>query len=494
MMGTADYASACLQRMNAEALIPVILCGGSGTRLWPLSRGLHPKQFLKLLGERSLFLDTVLRARALPEAKSLLVVGNVAHRFLILDELAEVGTGTAQILLEPVGRNTAPALAAAANYVSRSRPEAILFAMPADHRITDQEQFASAVERGIRAAQQGAMVVFGVTPTQAHTGYGYIRKGESINTDGAFRVKQFKEKPDAETAASYLASGEYLWNSGMFLVRADMYLQELEKYAPDIAEAAAAATGHAEQDGVFVRVNRGDYERCRSESIDYAVMEHSTNGVVVTLDAGWTDLGSWSSLREAAGCGAAENVTRGDVLLQDVTGSVVHSSGRLVAAVGLHDQVIVETADAVFVAPMARTQEVKQLVATLHERGREEAESHLRVYRPWGWYEGLARDERMQVKRIQVKPGASLSLQLHHHRAEHWVVVHGEAEVTRGNEVFALHENQSTYIPPETKHRLRNNGSQALEIIEVQTGSYVGEDDIVRFEDNYGRANKNTTT
>lgn len=476
--------------MTSKTLIPVILCGGSGTRLWPLSRSQYPKQFLKLLGERSLFLETVLRAQALPGMTSLLIVGNDVHRFLILDELAEVGAVTAQILLEPVGRNTAPALAVAAHHIKRTNPDALLLAMPADHSITDQARFRAAVERGMHAARQGAMVVFGVTPTQAHTGYGYICKGGSINAEGTFRVKQFKEKPDAQTAASYVASGEYLWNSGMFLVRADVYLRELDNHAPDIAQAAAMAAKHLEQDGTFVRVNRDDYERCRSESIDYAVMEHSTNSVVVTLDAGWTDLGSWLSLREAAGCDTEHNVTRGDVLLNDVTGSVIHSSGRLVAAVGLHDQVVVETADAVFVAPISRTQEVKQLVAALHERGREEAENHLRVYRPWGWYECLTRGKRMQVKRIQVKPGASLSLQLHHHRAEHWVVVHGEAEVTRGNEVFTLRQNQSTYIPQEAKHRLHNKGSQPLEIIEVQTGSYVGEDDIVRFEDNYGRANE----
>ena len=475
--------------MTSEALIPVILCGGSGTRLWPLSRSQYPKQFLKLTGERSLFLETVLRAQVLPGVASLLIVGNDAHRFLILDELAEVGAVTAQVLLEPVGRNTASALAVAAHYVKRFNPDALLLAMPADHRITDQARFTAAVERGMHAARQGAMVVFGVTPTQAHTGYGYICKGAPISPEGTFRVTQFKEKPDAQTAASYVSSGEYLWNSGMFLVRADVFLRELDNHASDLAHAATMAARHLEQDGTFVRVNRDDYERCRSESIDYAVMEHSTNGVVVTLDAGWTDLGSWSSLREAAGCKTEDNVTCGDVLLKDVTGSVIHSSGRLVAAVGLRDQVVVETADVVFVAPMNRAQEVKQLVTALHERGRDETESHLRVYRPWGWYERLTRGERMQVKRIQVKPGASLSLQLHHHRAEHWVVVHGEAEVTRGNQVFTLREDQSTYIPQETRHRLRNNGPRPLEIIEVQTGSYVGEDDIVRFEDNYGRAN-----
>lgn len=474
--------------MTTETLIPVILCGGSGTRLWPLSRGQYPKQFLKLLGERSLFLESVQRAWALPGVESLLIVGNDAHRFLILDELAKSDAVSAELLLEPVARNTAPALAVAALHAQRSHPDALMFAMPADHYITDKAGFRVAIEHGLHAARRGAVVVFGVTPTLAHTGYGYIRKGEALGADRVYRVGQFKEKPDAQTAAAYIASGEYLWNSGMFLVRADAYLQELIRHAPDIAHAATAAVEGLVRDGAFLRINSDAFNLCRSESIDYAVMEHTKTGVMVELDAGWTDLGSWSSLREAACHSSADNFTSGDVLLRDVTGSVIHSSGRLVTAIGLHDQVVVETADAVFVAPMQRAQEVKQLAAALREQGREEVENHLRVYRPWGWYESLARGERMQVKRIQVKPGASLSLQLHHHRAEHWVVVHGEAEVTRGEEVFTLREDQSTYIPQETRHRLCNKGVQPLEIIEVQSGSYVGEDDIVRFEDNYGRA------
>jgi mannose-1-phosphate guanylyltransferase/mannose-6-phosphate isomerase len=476
--------------MIPEKIIPVILCGGSGTRLWPLSRGQHPKQFLKLLGEHSLFLETVIRARELPGVESLMIVGNEAHRFLILDELAEIGALSAELLLEPMVRNTAPALAVAAIHAKWNADDTMLLALPADHHIANQARFAEAVERGLHAARHGSVVVFGVTPTHPHTGYGYIRKGKPFGPEGVYRVGQFKEKPDAQTAAAYVSSGEYLWNSGMFLVRANVYLQELADHAPDIAHAAAEAAGRLERDGVFLHIDRRAFSACRSESIDYAVMEHTKAGVMVELDAGWTDLGSWSSLREAASRGSEDNVTHGDVLLTDVTGSVVHSSGRLVAAVGLHDQVVVETPDAVFVAPMHRAQEVKQLVAALQERGREEAESHLRVYRPWGWYESLARGERMQVKRIQVKAGASLSLQLHHRRAEHWVVVRGEAEVTRGQEVFTLREDESTYIPQETKHRLRNRGTEPLEIIEVQSGSYLGEDDIVRFEDNYGRAKK----
>lgn len=473
--------------MPIEALVPVILCGGSGTRLWPLSRQQHPKQFLKLLGERSLFLETVLRARVLPGVDSLLIVGNDAHRFLILDELTELGAVQTELLLEPVARNTAPALAVAAVHAAHRQTDALLLVLPADHHIADPARFTAAVKRGLRSARQGAVVVFGVTPTQAHTGYGYVRKGKAAGPDGVYRVGEFKEKPDAQTATAYVASGEYLWNSGIFLVRADVYLQELKDHAPDIARTATAAAESMERDGAFLRINRDAFGDCRSESIDYAVMEHTKTAVMVELDAGWSDLGSWSSLREAASRSSKDNVTSGDVLLADVAGSVIHSSSRLVAAVGLRDHVVVETPDAVFVAPMGRAQEVKQLVSVLQERRREEADSHLRVYRPWGWYESLTRGERMQVKRIQVKPGASLSLQLHHHRAEHWVVVHGEAEITRGNEVFTLREDQSAYIPQETKHRLRNKGAQPLEIIEVQSGSYVGEDDIVRFEDNYGR-------
>lgn len=473
--------------MSGEAVIPVILCGGSGTRLWPLSRQQHPKQFLKLLGEHSLFQETVLRARSLEPDGPLLIVGNEGHRFLILDELEELGVKGAELLLEPVGRNTAPALAAAALHAARARPEALLLAMPADQYVEDQERFSAAVRKGTSAARQGAVVVFGVTPTKPHTGYGYIRKGAASEVDGVYKVAQFKEKPDAGTTAGYVSSGEYLWNSGMFLVRADVYLRELRQYAPDIAQAASEALQMAQQDGAFLRLDREAFGRCRGESIDYAVMERTQSGMMVELDTGWSDLGSWSSLQEIRSTQADDNVTLGDVLLADVKGSYVHSSSRLVTAVGLRGQVVVETPDAVFVAPMERAQDVKQLVATLQKQAREEAENHLRVYRPWGWYESIARGEHMQVKRIQVKPGASLSLQLHHRRSEHWVVVHGEAEVTRGEEVFALHEDQSTYIPVNTKHRLRNPGSTPLEIIEVQSGSYVGEDDIVRFEDNYGR-------
>lgn len=468
-------------------IVPVILCGGSGTRLWPLSRGQHPKQFLKLLGEHSSFQETVLRARTLESAVPPLIIGNEDYRFLVLDELTELGVNGATLLLEPVGRNTAPALAVAALYLKRTRPDALLLALPADHHVEDVEAFSAALQKGVGATEHSSVVVFGVPPTQPHTGYGYIHKGRTLSGSGVHQVRQFKEKPDAQTARAYLASGEYLWNSGIFLVRADVYLQELSRQAPDIARSASESIQGMKPDGVFLRLNREAFISCRNESIDYAVMEHTQAGMVVELDAGWSDLGSWSSLREVGSRAADNNVTHGDVMLTDVTGSFVHSSGRLITAVGLRDQVVVETPDAVLVAPLERAEEVKQLVVALKEKGRDEVETHLRVYRPWGWYESLARSERMLVKRIRVKPGASLSLQLHHHRAEHWVVVNGEAEVTRGEGVFRLREDESTYIPANTKHRLRNNGDKPLVIIEVQTGSYLGEDDIVRFVDNYGR-------
>ena len=478
------------RQSDAAALAPVILCGGSGTRLWPLSRELHPKQFLPLLTEHSLFQDTVLRVRALPGAPAPLVVANEAHRFLVRDQLAELGIAGARVLLEPIGRNTAPALALAAQLVAADDPDALLLALPADHRIASTADFVQAVRRGMPAAARGATLIFGVTPTAPYTGYGYIHRGAAAGSDELWAVAGFTEKPDATKAAEYVRSGEYLWNSGMFLVRADVYLRELATHAPDIAAAVAKAAAVLKHDDTFLRPDRAAFSACRSESIDYAVMEHTRTGMLVELEAGWSDLGSWSSLMQAGASAPAGNVTRGDVLLEDVSGSLVHAGSRLVAAVGLRDQVVVETADAVFVAPVERAQEVKQLVATLRKQGREEAENHLRVHRPWGWYECLARGERMQVKRIQVKPGASLSLQLHHRRAEHWVVVRGEAEVTRGEEVFTLHEDESTYIPRETKHRLRNRGAQPLEIIEVQSGTYLGEDDIVRFDDEYGRTTR----
>jgi len=470
----------------SDSLIPVILSGGSGTRLWPLSRQQHPKQFLPLLSERSLFQTTLLRARAIPGALTPVMVVNEAHRFLVREQLAELGIEDADILLEPVGRNTAPALALAALRVVAMNSAALLLALPADHHMKNTAGFAEAIARGIPAARAGALVVFGVVPTHAHTAYGYIRKG-APSSDGVYAVAGFTEKPDVERATHYLQGGEFLWNSGMFLVRADVYLRELNTHATDIAEAVSKAMENLQQDGVFLRPDPDIFRSCRSQSIDYAVMEHTHAGKLVELDAGWSDLGSWGSLLAVGAKAQDGNVTRGNVLLQDVSGSLVFASDRLVTAIGLRDQVVVETADAVFVAPVNRAQECKLLVETLRRSDRDVTENHLRVHRPWGWYECLARDARMQVKRIHISPGASLSLQLHHRRAEHWVVVKGEADVIRGEQQFRLKENESTYIPVDTKHRLQNPGTLPLEIIEVQSGEYLGEDDIVRFDDDYGR-------
>ncbi|MGH8427256.1 MAG: mannose-1-phosphate guanylyltransferase/mannose-6-phosphate isomerase [Gammaproteobacteria bacterium] len=473
---------------NTE-IVAVILCGGSGTRLWPLSRRTRPKQFLKLLGERSLFQETILRARKLASFHSLLIATQEEHRFLALHELAQAGVEDAELLLEPVARNTAPALAAAAIHVARTRPDALILAFPSDHYVEDEARLAAAVDKGIAAAQQGTMVVFGVRPSGPHTGYGYIRKDPVADANGVYRVVQFKEKPDVRTATAYVADGNYLWNSGIHLLRPDVYLRALERHAPAIAQAVAAAARNVKKDGAFLRLDRQAFGICRGASIEHAVLEHAKSGVaVVELDTGWSDLGSWASLLAAGSNGADDNATHGDVLLDDVSGSYVYSSGRLVAAVGLRDQVVVETPDAVLVAPMNRAQDVKQLVITLQAQGWREAESHLRVYRPWGWYECLNSNSHMQVKRIQVMPGASLSLQLHRQRSEHWLVVRGEAEVTLAEDVFTLREDESVHVPLNTRHRLANKGESPLEVIEIQRGAYLGEDDIVRFEDDYGRA------
>lgn len=467
------------------ALVPVILSGGSGTRIWPLSREHYPKQFLPLLSTHSPFQETVLRIQALPGARAPVVVANEAHRFLVRDQLAELGVEGARILLEPIGRNTAPALALAAQQLIVHDSAALLLALPADHYIEHTARFVRAVRHALSAAARGALVVFGVAPTQPHTGYGYIHRGVPADPEGIWTVASFTEKPDVETATEYVRSGDYLWNSGMFLVRADVYLHELEAHAGDIARVVAKSAAILTPDGQFLRPDREVFSACRSESIDYAVMEHTRIGRVAELDAGWSDLGSWSSLMQAGAPARAANVTRGDVLLRDVSGSFIHSSSRLVTAVGLRDQVVVETADAVFVAPLARAEEVKQLVADLRCAGREVIEEHLRVQRPWGWYESLVRDGRVLVRRIRVKPAAGLPLQLHHQRVVYWAVVSGEAEVTRGQDVFTLREGDVTSIPVNTKHRLSNKSALPLEIVEVQSTANVGKDGTLQFEDRY---------
>jgi mannose-1-phosphate guanylyltransferase / mannose-6-phosphate isomerase len=468
-------------------LTPVVLSGGSGTRLWPLSRELYPKQLLPLVGERTMLQETVLRLGGLDAAPAI-VVCNDAHRFLVAEQLRQLDATPQAIILEPVGRNTAPAIALAALRATR---DALLLVLPADHVIRDVPAFQAAVRAATPAAQAGKLVTFGIVPAAAETGYGYIKQAAALG-DGTFAIERFIEKPDAARAASFLQQGGYYWNSGMFLFRADRYLEELGRHAPDIAQAARAALAGASPDLDFVRVDKAAFEACRADSIDYAVMEKTRDAVVVPLAAGWSDVGSWSALHEALPADAAGNVARGDVIAEDSSGCYFYAESRLVSAVGLKDHVVVETKDAVLVAPKDRVQDVKKLVARLKAAGRNEHSLHREVYRPWGSYDSIDNGQRYQVKRLTIKPGAQLSLQLHHHRAEHWIVVSGTALITLGEKQFLLEENQSTYIPIGEKHRIENPGKVPLHIIEVQSGGYLGEDDIVRFEDRYGREGTNT--
>jgi mannose-1-phosphate guanylyltransferase/mannose-6-phosphate isomerase len=471
-------------------LIPVILSGGSGTRLWPLSRELYPKQLLPLVGKGTMLQETLARVAGVEGVGAPVVVCNESHRFLVAEQILEAGIKPQAIVLEPVGRNTAPAVAVAAMAAVADLPKGndndpLLLILPADHVIRDVKAFRSALEVGRKAAAEGKLVTFGVVPNKPETGYGYIKR---VNGAGpAYAIDRFVEKPDLATAKSYVESKEYFWNSGMFLFRASAVLNELRELAPKIYEACAQAVTAAKRDLDFTRLPTKEFSACPSDSFDYAVMEKTKLGVVVPLDAGWSDVGSWSALHEAIPADGDGNVVLGDVLTADSRGNYLHSTSRLVAAVGLTDHVVVETKDAVLVAPKNRVQDVKELVNQLKKQGRYETSLHREVFRPWGSYDSIDNGQRFQVKRLSVKPGASMSLQLHHHRAEHWIVVSGTARITRGDEVFLLEENQSTYIPLGTKHRIENPGKIPLHIIEVQSGGYLGEDDIVRFEDRYGR-------
>jgi mannose-1-phosphate guanylyltransferase/mannose-6-phosphate isomerase len=468
----------------SEAMLtPVILSGGSGTRLWPLSRELYPKQLLHLVGDRTMLQDTVTRLAGL-DAHPPVVVCNEAHRFLVAEQLRQLDCRPRAVILEPVGRNTAPAIAVAA---LRSTPDELLLVLPADHVIRDVAAFQAAVRRGLPAAQAGKLVTFGIVPTAPETGYGYIKQADGKGMNEALPIERFIEKPDAARAAGFLNEGGYYWNGGMFLFRAGRYLAELAQHAPDIADAALAALVGTKPDVDFLRLDRAAFEACRSDSIDYAVMEKTSDAVVVPLDAGWNDLGSWSALHAALPCDGEGNVAKGDVVVEESTGCYLYAESRLVSAVGLKDHVVVETKDAVLVAPKERVQDVKKLVARLKSAGRHEHSVHREVHRPWGSYDSIDAGHRFQVKRLTIRPGAQLSLQMHHHRAEHWIVVSGTARITCGAKVFLLEENQSTYIPIGEKHRIENPGKIPLHIIEVQSGSYLGEDDIVRFEDAYGR-------
>ena len=469
-------------------IYPVILSGGSGTRLWPLSRAVLPKQLLPLVSNKTMLQETVLRVAGWPELMAPVVVCGNEHRFLVAEQLREIGVAPLGILLEPAGRNTAPAVAAAAQFLRKLDPDAVMLVLPADHVILDNAAFAAAVARAAAPVAAGALATFGIVPQGPETGYGYIHRGGALDAEGCFKVDRFVEKPDRATAQQFVDAGSYYWNSGMFLFRAERYLSELERCNPQIAVAAEAAVRLGYSDLDFCRLHEESFNACPSDSIDYAVMERTERAVVVPADIGWSDVGSWSALWEVQQRDADGNAKRGDVYLDGVTNSLVRAESRIVAVVGVQDLVVVETRDAVLVAHKDQVQRVKQIVDHLKSEARTEHLYHTKMYRPWGHYEGIDAGDRFQVKRITVKPGEKLSLQMHHHRAEHWVVVSGTARVTCGETIKLLSENESTYIPIGMNHRLENPGKVPLHIIEVQSGSYLGEDDIVRFEDIYQRA------
>ncbi|MBB6187503.1 mannose-1-phosphate guanylyltransferase/mannose-6-phosphate isomerase [Rhodanobacter sp. MP7CTX1] len=469
-------------------LIPLILSGGSGTRLWPVSRKNLPKQFLNLAGEGTLFQQTITRTRQLPGVASPIVVASEDHRFLAAEQLLEVGIRDATIVLEPLARNTAPAIALGALQAQQRDSDALLLVLPADHLIGDTAAFVAAVTQAIPLAEQGWLVTFGIRPDRPETGFGYIRRAEAIGNEG-YRVEQFVEKPDLLTAESYLADGGYDWNSGMFLFKASRYLEELAVHAPAMLAAVREAHANASADLDFVRIDHDTFARVPDNSIDYAVMEKTQHAAVIPVDCTWSDIGSWSALWLTGDKDAEGNLREGDTLSIDSRNSLLRSHDRhLLATVGIDDLIVVTTPDATLVAHRDAAQDVKKIVEQLKASGRSEHSLHRVVHRPWGSYDSLEAGDRFQVKRIVVKPGASLSLQKHHHRAEHWIVVSGTAEVTCDEKVFLLGENQSTFIPLGSQHRLRNPGKVPLELIEVQSGSYLGEDDIVRYDDVYGRA------
>jgi mannose-1-phosphate guanylyltransferase/mannose-6-phosphate isomerase len=467
-------------------IIPVILSGGSGTRLWPLSRKQYPKQYLPLAGDNTMLQETILRLNGLDNLADPIIVCNADHRFLVAEQCQQIDITNPTILLEPVGRNTAPAIAAAALQSLKLKDDVILLVLSADHVIKDVEAFHQAINIAGNQAQEGKLATFGIVPTDANTGYGYIKSSRN-NNDGAYKVEEFVEKPDLQTAHTYLEQGNYLWNSGMFMFKAATLIDELTTHSPEIVTSVNGAVNNATQDLDFIRLDKQAFEASPFISIDYALMEKSKNVVVVPLDAQWNDIGSWSALHDIGTKDTNGNVIKGDVITKDITNTYINADHHMVAAIGVDNLIIIDTPDATFIATQDKAQEVKSIVESLQASNRCESSAHRKVYRPWGWYDSIEAGKHFQVKRLNVKPGAKLSLQMHHKRAEHWVVVSGTATVTNGEKIFTLNKGESTYIPLGAIHALENQTNESLEIIEVQSGLYLGEDDIIRFEDVYGR-------
>jgi len=468
-----------------STITPIILSGGSGSRLWPSSRSMYPKQFLKLVSENTMLQETVLRLEGLKDMMPPVIVANNDHRFLVAEQLKACGIESGKIILEPAPRNTAPAIALAALALLEDSDTTMLV-LPADHIIDDVVSFKASVEMAKLQCDKGNLVTFGIVPRAPETGYGYIQSGKEL-ADQVYKVARFVEKPDIDTAQSYIDEGSYSWNSGIFMFKASTYIAELEQHAPQIVDACRKALDLADSDLDFTRVDQVEFEKCISDSIDYVVMEKTPNAVVMPLDVGWNDIGSWSALWQQLEKDESGNVLRGDVMVDGVSNSLIISDKKLIAGVGVEDVILVETDDSILLAKKDRVQDVKSVVQQLIKAERPESQLHRRVYRPWGYYDSIENDDGFQVKRLVVYPGAQLSLQMHHHRAEHWVVVKGTAEVVNGDKKLLLRVNESTYIPIGAQHQLSNPGKLQLELIEVQSGDYLGEDDIVRYEDIYGR-------
>jgi len=467
-------------------IVPVILSGGSGTRLWPLSRKQHPKQYLPLASDNTMLQETILRLNGLDNLTNPIIICNVDHRFLVAEQCQQIGIKNPTILLEPVGRNTAPAIAAAALQSLKDSDGSMLLVLSADHVIQDVDAFHEAINIASQQVQSGKLATFGIVPTNANIGYGYIKSSKD-SIDGAYKVEEFVEKPDLETAQTYLEQGNYLWNSGMFMFKADVLIDELTTHSSDIVNSVNNAINNATQDLDFIRLDKQAFESSPSDSIDYALMEKSDNVVVVPLDAQWNDIGAWPALYDIGNKDVNGNVTKGDVIIQDTTNTYINANHHMVVAIGVDNLIMIDTPDATFVATQDKAQEVKSIVESLQANGRDEGAKHRKVYRPWGWYDSIESGRHFQVKRLHVNPGAKLSLQMHHQRAEHWVIVNGVATVTNADKTLILKAGESTYIPLGITHALENQTNKPLEIIEVQSGVYLGEDDIVRFEDIYGR-------